>query len=350
MTKSSSSLAAGLSYRDAGVDIDAGDALVERIKPLAKKTMREGVLAGIGGFGALFEVPKRYREPVLVAGTDGVGTKLRLAFEWNCHGTIGQDLVAMSVNDILVQGAEPLFFLDYFACGQLTIDTAASVIGGIAKGCEIAGCALIGGETAEMPGMYPPGEYDLAGFAVGAVEKSKIINGSRICAGDIVLAIASSGAHSNGYSLVRKIIERAGAKPDDDLDGRPLMDVVMAPTEIYVKPLLKLMSEIDIKGLAHITGGGIVDNVPRVLPENMQAVIQRDTWVLPALFRWLQTQGNVADAEMVRVFNCGIGMVLIVAPELVSTAINSLAAQGLTVWVAGEVRERPSGEAQTLVI
>ena len=350
MTKSSSSLAAGLSYRDAGVDIDAGDALVERIKPLAKKTMREGVLAGIGGFGALFEVPKRYREPVLVAGTDGVGTKLRLAFEWNCHGTIGQDLVAMSVNDILVQGAEPLFFLDYFACGQLTIDTAASVIGGIAKGCEIAGCALIGGETAEMPGMYPPGEYDLAGFAVGAVEKSKIINGSRICAGDIVLAIASSGAHSNGYSLVRKIIERAGAKPDDDLDGRPLIEVVMAPTEIYVKPLLKLMSEIDIKGLAHITGGGIVDNVPRVLPENMQAVIQRDTWALPALFRWLQTQGNVADAEMVRVFNCGIGMVLIVAPELASTAIKSLAAQGLTVWVAGEVRERPSGEAQTLVI
>jgi len=312
--------------------------------------MREGVLAGIGGFGALFEVPKRYREPVLVAGTDGVGTKLRLAFEWNCHGTIGQDLVAMSVNDILVQGAEPLFFLDYFACGQLTIDTAASVIGGIAKGCEIAGCALIGGETAEMPGMYPPGEYDLAGFAVGAVEKSKIINGSRICAGDIVLAIASSGAHSNGYSLVRKIIERAGAKPDDDLDGRPLIEVVMAPTEIYVKPLLKLMSEIDIKGLAHITGGGIVDNVPRVLPENMQAVIQRDTWVLPALFRWLQTQGNVADAEMVRVFNCGIGMVLIVAPELASTAIKSLAAQGLKVWVAGEVRERPSGEAQTLVI
>ena len=350
MTKSSSSLAAGLSYRDAGVDIDAGDALVERIKPLAKKTMREGVLAGIGGFGALFEVPKRYQEPVLVAGTDGVGTKLRLAFEWNCHGTIGQDLVAMSVNDILVQGAEPLFFLDYFACGQLTIDTAASVIGGIAKGCEIAGCALIGGETAEMPGMYPPGEYDLAGFAVGAVEKSKIINGSRICAGDIVLAIASSGAHSNGYSLVRKIIERAGAKPDDDLDGRPLIEVVMAPTEIYVKPLLKLMSEIDIKGLAHITGGGIVDNVPRVLPENMQAVIQRDTWVLPALFRWLQTQGNVADAEMVRVFNCGIGMVLIVAPELASTAIKSLTAQGLKVWVAGEVRERPSGEAQTLVI
>jgi len=350
MTKSSPPLAASLSYRDAGVDIDAGDALVERIKPLAKKTMREGVLAGIGGFGALFEVPKRYREPVLVAGTDGVGTKLRLAFEWNCHGTIGQDLVAMSVNDILVQGAEPLFFLDYFACGQLTIDTAASVIGGIAKGCEIAGCALIGGETAEMPGMYPPGEYDLAGFAVGAVEKSKIINGSRICAGDIVLAIASSGAHSNGYSLVRKIIERAGAKPDDDLDGRPLIDVVMAPTEIYVKPLLKLMSEIDIKGLAHITGGGIVDNVPRVLPENMQAVIQRDTWVLPALFRWLQTQGNVADAEMVRVFNCGIGMVLIVAPELASTAIKSLTAQGLKVWVAGEVRERPSGEAQTLVI
>ena len=350
MTSSSSQSSKGLSYRDAGVDIDAGDDLVDRIKPLAKKTMREGVLAGIGGFGALFEVPKRYKEPVLVSGTDGVGTKLRLAFEWNRHDTIGQDLVAMSVNDILVQGAEPLFFLDYFACGKLTVDTATTVVGGIAKGCELAGCALIGGETAEMPGMYPPGEYDLAGFAVGAVEKSKIINGSTIVPGDVVLAIASSGAHSNGYSLVRKIIERAGAKPSDDLEGLPLGDVVMAPTEIYVKPLLKLIDELNVKGMAHITGGGLVDNVPRVLPENTQAVLHRDSWQMPALFRWLQMKGGVADAEMVRVFNCGIGMVVIVSPEQADAAIQSLAKQSLRAWVVGEVRELPKGAPQTIVI
>ena len=350
MTSSTNSTSKGLSYRDAGVDIDAGDDLVDRIKPLAKKTMREGVLAGIGGFGALFEVPKRYKEPVLVSGTDGVGTKLRLAFEWNRHETIGQDLVAMSVNDILVQGAEPLFFLDYFACGKLTVDTAATVVGGIAKGCELSGCALIGGETAEMPGMYPPGEYDLAGFAVGAVEKSQIITGATIVPGDAILAIGSSGAHSNGYSLVRKIIERAGAKPSDDLGGRPLGDVVMAPTEIYVKPLLKLISEINVKGMAHITGGGLVDNVPRVLPENTQAVLHRDSWQMPELFRWLQMKGGVADAEMVRVFNCGIGMVVIVAPDQVDTALKSLAAQGLKAWTVGEVVERPKDAPQTIVI
>lgn len=350
MTSSSNSLSKGLSYRDAGVDIDAGDALVDRIKPLAKKTMREGVLAGIGGFGALFELPKHYKEPVLVSGTDGVGTKLRLAFEWNRHDTIGQDLVAMSVNDILVQGAEPLFFLDYFACGKLTVDTAATVVGGIAKGCELSGCALIGGETAEMPGMYPPGEYDLAGFAVGAVEKSKIITGARIVQGDTILAIGSSGAHSNGYSLVRKIIERAGAKPSDDLGGRPLGDVVMAPTEIYVKPLLKLITEIDVKGMAHITGGGLVDNVPRVLPENMQAVLHRDSWQMPELFRWLQMKGGVADAEMVRVFNCGIGMVVIVSPDQADAAIKSLTTQGLKAWTVGEVVERPQDAPQTIVI
>jgi len=307
-------------------------------------------LAGIGGFGALFEVPKRYKEPVLVSGTDGVGTKLRLAFEWNRHETIGQDLVAMSVNDILVQGAEPLFFLDYFACGKLTVDTAATVVGGIAKGCELSGCALIGGETAEMPGMYPPGEYDLAGFAVGAVEKSKIITGNTIVPGDVVLAIGSSGAHSNGYSLVRKIIERAGAKPSDDLGGRPLGDVVMAPTEIYVKPLLKLISEIDVKGMAHITGGGLVDNVPRVLPENTQAVLHRSSWQMPELFRWLQMKGGVADAEMVRVFNCGIGMVVIVTPAQADIAIKSLTAQGLKAWTVGEVVERPKDAPQTIVI
>lgn len=350
MTSSTNSSSKGLSYRDAGVDIDAGDDLVDRIKPLAKKTMRDGVLAGIGGFGALFEVPKRYQEPVLVSGTDGVGTKLRLAFEWNRHDTIGQDLVAMSVNDILVQGAEPLFFLDYFACGKLTVDTAATVVAGIAKGCELSGCALIGGETAEMPGMYPPGEYDLAGFAVGAVEKSKIITGNSIVPGDVVLAIGSSGAHSNGYSLVRKIIERAGAKPTDDLGGRPLGDVVMAPTEIYVKPLLKLISEINVKGMAHITGGGLVDNVPRVLPENTQAVLHRDSWQMPELFRWLQMKGGVADAEMVRVFNCGIGMVVIVDPSQVGTAIQSLTAQGLKAWTVGEVVERPKDAPQTIVI
>ncbi|MDF9788716.1 phosphoribosylformylglycinamidine cyclo-ligase [Polynucleobacter sphagniphilus] len=350
MTSSNASSSKGLSYRDAGVDIDAGDDLVDRIKPLAKKTMREGVLAGIGGFGALFEVPKRYKEPVLVSGTDGVGTKLRLAFEWNRHETIGQDLVAMSVNDILVQGAEPLFFLDYFACGKLTVDTAATVVAGIAHGCELSGCALIGGETAEMPGMYPPGEYDLAGFAVGAVEKSKIITGASIVPGDVVLAIASSGAHSNGYSLVRKIIERAGAKPSDDLGGRPLGDVVMAPTEIYVKPLLKLIAEIDVKGMAHITGGGLVDNVPRVLPQNVQAVLHRDSWQMPELFRWLQMKGGVADAEMVRVFNCGIGMVVIVSPEQAEQAIASLNAQGLKAWTVGDVVERPQDAPQTIVI
>lgn len=351
MTNSSKPQSApGLSYRDAGVDIDAGDALVDRIKPFAKKTMREGVLAGIGGFGALFEVPKRYREPVLVSGTDGVGTKLKLAFEWNCHETIGQDLVAMSVNDILVQGAESLFFLDYFACGKLSVDTATTVVSGIAKGCELAGCALIGGETAEMPGMYPPGEYDLAGFAVGVVEKSKIINGSTIKPGDRVIGIASSGAHSNGYSLIRKIIERAGAKPTEEIAGRSLRELVMAPTQIYVKPLLNIMANHSIKGLAHITGGGLVDNVPRVLPENTQAVLHRDSWQMPDLFRWLQMKGGVADAEMVRVFNCGIGMVVVVSQQDADAVIASINQQGLRSWSLGEIVERPQGAPQTIVI
>lgn len=340
----------GLSYRDAGVDIDAGDALVDRIKPFAKKTMRDGVLAGIGGFGALFEVPKSYQEPVLVSGTDGVGTKLKLAFEWNCHETIGQDLVAMSVNDILVQGAESLFFLDYFACGKLSVDTATTVVAGIAKGCELAGCALIGGETAEMPGMYPPGEYDLAGFAVGVVEKSKIINGSTIKPGDIVIGIASSGAHSNGYSLIRKIIERAGAKPTEEIAGRTLRELVMSPTQIYVKPLLNVMAKHTIKGLAHITGGGLVDNVPRVLPENTQAVLHRDSWQMPDLFRWLQMKGGVADAEMVRVFNCGIGMVAVVSQLEADAVINSINQQGLHSWSLGEIVERPQGAPQTVVV
>lgn len=340
----------GLSYKDAGVDMDAGDALVERIKPLAKKTMREGVLAGIGGFGALFEVPKRYQEPVLVSGTDGVGTKLKLAFEWQIHDTVGQDLVAMSVNDILVQGAESLFFLDYFACGHLTVDIAATVVGGIAKGCEIAGCALIGGETAEMPGMYPEGEYDLAGFAVGVVEKSKIITGKTITPGDVVLGLASSGAHSNGYSLIRKIIDVSGAKPSMDMGGRPLQDVVMEPTKIYVKPILELLTKINIKGMAHITGGGLVENIPRVLPDHVQAVLHRDSWEMPQLFRWLAHEGKVDAQEMYRVFNCGIGLVIIVSAEDVDQAVEFLRQQNIQTYQLGEIVERPTGAHQTIVI
>ena len=346
----SSNSKVSLSYRDAGVDIDAGDALVEAIKPFAKRTMREGVLAGIGGFGALFEVSKKYREPVLVSGTDGVGTKLKLAFHLNRHDTVGIDLVAMSVNDILVQGAEPLFFLDYFACGRLDVATATDVIKGIAAGCEQAGCALIGGETAEMPSMYPDGEYDLAGFAVGAVEKSKIIDGKKIRPGDVVLGLASSGAHSNGYSLVRKIIEVA--KPDlhADFHGRPLADVLLAPTRIYVKPLLALMEKIDVHGMVHITGGGLVENIPRVLQPNLTAVLHKDTWTLPPLFQWLQQHGGVADDEMHRVFNCGIGMTVIVSAANADQAEAELKRLGETVYRIGEIRERAEGEAQTLVI
>ena len=347
MTQNSS-----LSYRDAGVDIDAGDALVERIKPLAKKTLREGVLGGIGGFGALFEVPKRYKEPVLVSGTDGVGTKLRLAFDLNRHDTVGQDLVAMSVNDILVLGAESLFFLDYFACGKLDVDTAAAVVGGIAKGCELAGCALIGGETAEMPGMYPAGEYDLAGFAVGVVEKSKAIDGkASIAPGDVVLGLASSGAHSNGYSLVRKIIERSNPDMNAKFDGeRTLADVVMAPTRIYVKQVLATMEKVAIKGMAHITGGGLLENVPRVLPENTVAELEKAAWPRPKLFDWMQVEGNVAENEMHRVFNCGIGLVIVVAAADADAAMAELKAQGEAVYRIGKIRARSGDEAQTVVV
>ncbi len=341
-----------LSYRDAGVDIDAGDELVERIKPLAKKTLREGVLGGIGGFGALFEVPKRYKEPVLVSGTDGVGTKLRLAFDLNRHDTVGQDLVAMSVNDILVLGAESLFFLDYFACGKLDVDTAAAVVGGIAKGCELAGCALIGGETAEMPGMYPAGEYDLAGFAVGVVEKSKAIDGkATIVPGDVVLGLASSGAHSNGYSLVRKIIERSKPDMNAKFDGeRTLADVVMAPTRIYVKQVLATMEKVNIKGMAHITGGGLLENVPRVLPENTVAELEKAAWPRPKLFDWMQAEGNVAENEMHRVFNCGIGLVIVVATADADAAMAELKAQGEAVYRIGKIRARLGDEAQTVVV
>src|SRR5688572_1082294 len=296
----------GLSYRDAGVDIDAGDALVEAIKPFGKRTLRPEVLGGIGGFGALCEIPKKYRHPVLVSGTDGAGTKLKLAFAANRHDTVGIDLVAMSVNDILTSGAEPLFFLDYYVCERLDVRVATEVVKGIAKGCELAGCALIGGETAEHPNAFPKDEYDLAGFALGVVEKERIIDGRSIKPGDALLGLASSGAHSNGFSLIRKILERA--RPPAGMD-------LLEPTRIYVKPVLKLLEQVPVKGLAHITGGGVVGNVPRVLPNNLVAKIEKSAWPRPAVFQWLQQAGNVAEDEMWRTFNCGIGMVLFVARE-----------------------------------
>ncbi|HNM73770.1 MAG TPA: phosphoribosylformylglycinamidine cyclo-ligase [Accumulibacter sp.] len=340
-----------LSYRDAGVDIDAGDELVERIKPLARKTMREGVLRGIGGFGALFEVPRRYRDPVLVSGTDGVGTKLKLAFELQQHDTIGIDLVAMSVNDILVQGAEPLFFLDYFACGKLDIDTATAVVSGVAKGCEMAGCALIGGETAEMPDMYPPGEYDLAGFAVGVVEKSSIIDGTRIVPGDVLLGLPSSGAHSNGYSLIRKIIARSNVELSMKLHGGlSLADALLAPTRIYVKPMLAVLRELPVKGMAHITGGGLTGNVPRILPDTVRAEIAQSAWRLPELFQWLQKEGAITDSEMHRVFNCGIGLVVVVAREDTNRALRILRDAGEPAVVIGAVKPRADGQAATLIV
>ncbi len=338
-----------LSYLDAGVDIAAGDRLVENIKQLALKTLRPEVLAGIGGFGALFEISKKYRDPVLVSGSDGVGTKLKLAFQLNKHDTVGIDLVAMSVNDILVQGAEPLFFLDYFACGKLDVATATQVIQGIAKGCELAGCALIGGETAEMPGFYAAGEYDLAGFAVGVVEKDRIIAGRTITAGDVVLGMASSGAHSNGYSLIRKIIERSGAVLSSDFHGQSLGEALLAPTRIYVKPLLELMQHLPVKGMAHITGGGLLENIPRILPDNLCAVLQRSAWDMPPLFQWLQAQGNIAEREMYRTFNCGIGMAVVVSPEHVQQAQKLLRASGEQVWRIGEIKERAQGGPQTVV-
>jgi phosphoribosylformylglycinamidine cyclo-ligase len=340
-----------LTYRSAGVDIDAGEQLVENIKPLAKKTLRDGVLAGIGGFGALFQIARdRYREPVLVSGTDGVGTKLKLAFELNRHGTIGIDLVAMSVNDILTHGAEPLFFLDYFACGKLDVATATEVVRGIAAGCEQAGCALIGGETAEMPGMYPTGEYDLAGFAVGIVEKNRIIDGSGVAAGDVVLGLASSGAHSNGYSLIRKIIAMKGVDLSTRLTGRTLSDLMLEPTRIYVKPVLRLAAQVDVKGLAHITGGGLVDNVPRMLPDALAARIERRAWTMPPLFAWLRDQGHISDAELFRVFNCGIGMAIVLGPRDADQALQTLRAAGETVWHIGRIEARAPDGPQTIIV
>ena len=327
----------GLSYRDAGVDIDAGDALVEAIKPFARRTQRPEVLGGLGGFGALCEIPKKYRHPVLVSGTDGVGTKLKLAFALQRHDTVGIDLVAMNANDVLVQGAEPLFFLDYFACGKLEVGVAAQVIKGIALGCERAGCALIGGETAEMPGMYPEGEYDLAGFCVGVVEKARIIDGRTIAPGDALLGLASSGPHSNGYSLIRKILER----------GKPPFDV-LEPTRIYAKPVLRLLEAVPVKGMAHITGGGVVGNVPRVLPAGTRAVISKSSWPRPEVFKWLQKTGNVAEDEMWRVFNCGIGMVVVVDSANAGRAAEDLRASGETVYEIGTI-EKSSGEPEVVI-
>ena len=345
VSKTNPSDKSGVTYQSSGVDIDAGNRLVEKIKPFAQRTLRPEALGGIGGFGALFELSTKYRQPVLVSGTDGVGTKLKLAFQSARHSTIGIDLVAMSVNDILVQGAEPLFFLDYFACGKLDVAIAAEVIQGIASGCEQAGCALIGGETAEMPGMYAAGEYDLAGFAVGVVEKDNIINGSTIEKDDVLLGIASSGPHANGFSLIRKIISRGETALDSMVADGKLIDALLAPTRIYVKPIMSLIEALPVKGMAHITGGGLLENIPRILPANTRARISLESWARPPLFTWLQQQGNVSEQEMLRVFNCGVGMVVILAAEHASAALNMLQATGETAWQIGVIQTRETGTA-----
>ena len=332
-----------LTYRDAGVDIDAGDELVERIKPAAKRTLRPEVLGGLGGFGALVELPSRYRHPVLVSGTDGVGTKLRLAIDSGRHGGIGIDLVGMCVNDVVVQGAEPLFFLDYYATGKLDVETATAVIGGVARGCEQAGCALVGGETAELPGMYHGEDYDLAGFAVGVVEKERIIDGSKVQDGDVVIGLASSGPHSNGYSLIRKVLEVSKTDVDEPLDGRPLIDWLMEPTRIYVKSLLTLLETVPVHAFAHITGGGLLENVPRVLPAGMGVSLDAKAWRRPAVFDWLMRQGNIAEHEMYRTFNMGLGMVACVAPADEQRSLQLLAASGERAWTVGRVSRGVDG-------
>ncbi|WKE66907.1 phosphoribosylformylglycinamidine cyclo-ligase [Gallaecimonas kandeliae] len=333
-----------LSYKDAGVDIDAGNALVERIKGVARRTSRPEVMGGLGGFGALCQIPTGYQEPVLVAGTDGVGTKLRLALDWNRHDGVGIDLVAMCVNDLIVQGAEPLFFLDYYATGKLDVDVAAQVVAGIGQGCEQSGCALIGGETAEMPGMYEGDDYDLAGFCVGVVEKSKIIDGSGVDEGDALIALPSSGPHSNGYSLVRKIVEVAGASADTLVDGKPLADLLLEPTRIYVKPVLELIRKVRVKALSHITGGGFWENIPRVLPDSAKAVVNEASWQWPAIFNWLQAEGNVTREEMYRTFNCGVGMVLVVPASQLEEALAVLEQQGEKPWHIGTIAARNDGD------
>lgn len=338
-----------LSYRDAGVDIEAGNNLVDVIKPIAARTRRPGVMAGLGGFGAMFEIPGQYKQPVLVSGTDGVGTKLKLAMEMAKHDTIGIDLVAMCANDLIVQGAEPLFFLDYYATGKLSIETAAAVVKGIGAGCEQAGCALIGGETAEMPGMYEGEDYDLAGFCVGVVEKDKIIDGSKVKAGDVIIGLASSGPHSNGYSLIRKIIEVSGAKLDDKFDDSTLGETLLAPTRLYIKPLLDLFRKIDVHALAHITGGGLLENLPRVMPQGCQAVISSQSWQRPAIFDWLQQQGNVEEKEMHRTFNCGVGMTMIVAAEDLDKTLECLRNHGETAWHIGTIHDASASDESVVL-
>ncbi|WP_371876051.1 phosphoribosylformylglycinamidine cyclo-ligase [Pleionea sp. CnH1-48] len=337
-----------LSYKDAGVDIDAGNALVDRIKGVAQRTRRPEVMAGLGGFGALCELPKNYKEPVLVSGTDGVGTKLKLAMETNIHNTIGIDLVAMCVNDLLVQGAEPLFFLDYYATGKLDVDVAADVVTGIGAGCELSACALIGGETAEMPGMYQEGDYDLAGFCVGVVEKSEIIDGTKVKAGDHIIGMKSSGPHSNGYSLIRKVIEVANADLKQPFGDKTLGEALLEPTRIYVKSVLKAIKQFDVHALSHITGGGLLENIPRVLPENTQANIDKNSWELPEIFQWLQQQGNIEAQEMYRTFNCGVGMVVIVPADQSDAVIELLNNEGEEAWLIGTIEDKTSDE-QVLV-
>lgn len=339
-----------LSYKDAGVDINAGNALVERIKPEVKRTTRAEVIGGLGGFGALCAIPSKYKEPVLVSGTDGVGTKLRLAIDLKKHDTIGIDLVAMCVNDLVVQGAEPLFFLDYYATGKLDVDVAADVVKGIADGCVQSGCALVGGETAEMPGMYHAGDYDLAGFCVGVVEKSEIIDGSRVKNGDALIALGSSGPHSNGYSLVRKVIDIADVNPATELlDNRPLSEHVLAPTKIYVKSVLALIKQADVHAIAHLTGGGFWENIPRVLPKNTKAVIDEKSWKWPSVFNWLQEKGNIDTYEMYRTFNCGVGMVIALPQEQVDTALAILKQAGENAWLIGHI-EHAEDDAEQVVI
>jgi phosphoribosylformylglycinamidine cyclo-ligase len=339
-----------LSYKDAGVDIDAGNALVERIKGVVKKTRRPEVMGGIGGFGALCEIPEGYKQPVLVAGTDGVGTKLRLAIDLKKHDTVGIDLVAMCVNDLIVQGAEPLFFLDYYATGKLDVDTAADVVTGIGKGCEISGCALIGGETAEMPGMYDGEDYDMAGFCTGVVEKSKIIDGTKVAAGDQLIALASSGPHSNGFSLIRKVLEVSNADTNQVIDGKTLGEHLLEPTRIYVKPLLELFKQVDVHALSHITGGGFWENIPRVLPESAKAVVKGDSWQWPTVFSWLQENGNITTHEMYRTFNCGVGMVLVVPADQLDNSINILKDLGENAWHLGEIQDAVAGEEQVEIV
>lgn len=335
-----------LSYKDAGVDIHTGNELVERIKGDVKRTRRSEVMGGLGGFGALCALPTKYKEPILVSGTDGVGTKLRLAIDLKKHDTIGQDLVAMCVNDLIVQGAEPLFFLDYYATGKLDVDVAASVIKGIADGCEMSGCALVGGETAEMPGMYHEGDYDLAGFCVGVVEKSEIIDGTAVKTGDTLIALGSSGAHSNGYSLIRKVLEVSGANPADLLEGKPLSEHFLAPTKIYVKSILQLIKQTEVHAIAHLTGGGFWENIPRVLPDNTKAVIDESSWQWPAIFNWLQEKGNISRYEMYRTFNCGVGMVIALPEKEIETALALLEQAGEKAWVIGKIAPLGEGEAQ----